>query len=146
MTPCSDRNALFAGLGDGDHHQEHGEDGEFAHLEDAVRQPGGAGLRHLGDGGFVGGGERHAVPLPFAAPPVRCAGAGVVFVWGRWPHVRRSRGPPGGCGHHGFLGGVGAGDLGGEPTVHHQHAVGHAEDLGQIGGDHQDGHAVGGEL
>jgi hypothetical protein len=40
--------------------------------------------------------------------------------------------------HHGLLGGLGARELGGEPAlVHHQHPVGHAEHLGQLGGDHQ---------
>lgn len=83
-------------LGDGDHHQEHGEDGEFAHLEDAVHQPGGVGLRHLGDGGFVGGGDRHAVPLSCAAPPVRRGRAGVVSV--RGPVAARVPPLPAGCG------------------------------------------------
>ncbi len=43
-------------------------------------------------------------------------------------------------------GGVGAIDGGGQPaTMHHQHAVAHAEDFGQLARDHQDGHAFAGE-
>ena len=39
------------------------------------------------------------------------------------------------------------GDLGDEPALaHDQHAVGHAEHLGQLGGDHQHRDALGGQL
>src|SRR4051812_2279298 len=56
-----------ADLGDDDHHQEDEQDGELAHLEDAVDEPGGTGLRHLGGRGLLGGGDRHAAALPVAA-------------------------------------------------------------------------------
>ena len=46
-----------------------------------------------------------------------------------------------------LLVGLGAGELGGEPAlVHDQHAVGHAEHLGQLGGDHQHGEPSAGQL
>ena len=32
------------------------------------------------------------------------------------------------------------------PLAHHQHAVGEPQDLGQLGGDHDDGAALGGQL
>ncbi len=43
--------------------------------------------------------------------------------------------------------GVGAGELGDQPAlVQHEHAVGHAQHLGQLGGDHQHGDALGDQL
>src|SRR5690606_23197434 len=56
-----------AGLGDADHHQEDQQDGEFAHLEDAVDEAGGAGGGHLDGRGPVGSGDAHAAALPVAA-------------------------------------------------------------------------------
>ena len=59
-------------------------------------------------------------------------------------HRRRTlglAGRRGGSRHASTFSGVGllAGELGGDPAlVHDQHAVGHAEHLGQLGGDHQD--------
>ena len=46
-----------------------------------------------------------------------------------------------------LLRGLGARDVGGEPALrHHQHAVAERQQLGQLGGDQQDGAAGGGEL
>ena len=49
--------------------------------------------------------------------------------------------------HHGFGGGVLARQVGGDPALaDDQDAVGHAEHLGQLAGDHQDRHALPREL
>src|SRR6185503_17892250 len=49
--------------------------------------------------------------------------------------------------HHALLVGLRLRQLAGQPAlVHHEHAVGHAEDLGQLARDHQDRDAAPGEL
>ena len=49
--------------------------------------------------------------------------------------------------HHALLVGLGAAELAAQPAlVHDQHAVGHAEHLGQLAGDHQHGEPAAGEL
>lgn len=60
-----------AHLGDDDHHQEDGQDGEFTHLEDAVHQPGPARPGNLGGGGGVGCGHRHAAALSVSVVVMR---------------------------------------------------------------------------
>ena len=53
----------------------------------------------------------------------------------------------GGGVHDGLGGGVGAVEVGGDPALaDDEDAVGHAEDLGELGGDHQDREALPGEL
>ena len=61
--------------------------------------------------------------------------------------LRDKGGLAGGGGHDAFFGGVGAGDVGGEAALaHDEDAVAHAEDLGELGGDHDDGDPLLGEL
>ena len=73
------------------------------------------------------------------APPELAAGE-------RGDHIRRR--PVSGRGevHDGFLAGVGAGELAGLAALgHDEDAVGEEQELGQLGGDHEDGEALGGE-
>ena len=103
-----------ARLGDGDHHQEDEQDGEFAELADAVDEAGRRGLlpgRRRGSRGRAAVTVmRRLLPPSRWPPPSRTP---------RWPRAR----------------GISAVE---PPLVHDEDPVGHAEDLRQVGGDHQD--------
>src|SRR3954452_5360286 len=88
-----------------------------------------------------------------AGPPT-----GALAVWARmsppprpsarWRPGPSCRAPRAGRGaHDGLLVGLGPRELAGDPAlVHDQHAVGHPEHLGQLGGDHQHGEPLACEL
>src|SRR5690606_9312424 len=57
-----------AGLGDADHHQEDQQDGEFAHLEDAVDEAGGAGGGTSTAGVRSGAATLMRLPSPWLRP------------------------------------------------------------------------------